>query len=127
MKTTTSLLIAAALMCGSVTTGAFAQSKEEKEKIWEKEWRRFDPDKGQKDTKNGPNCQESLTSRGEGKVGLGITQIWAKLRTERHWSEAATKLYGAEYASWRKAKGKSVTCETKDAMLKCKATAYACK
>ena len=126
MKSTKTLLVAAALVCGSFTTGAFAQTKGETEN-WEKSWRHLEIERSAKNATNGPACQDSLTSRGEGKALLGKFQIWAKSRTRKNWEDAATKLFGVEYASWRKAKGKSEICEKKTDLLHCKVTAFPCK
>lgn len=127
MKTTIKLVTAAVIACGGFVGAASALTKAEREKAWDQEWKIEAEERAEKDNKFGPRCQDRFTSRGTGKVGLGITQIWAKLRTERQWHEAAIKLYGPEYASWRKAKGKDVRCETKSDMLLCKAAANPCK
>lgn len=121
------VVVAAALAVATLASSAVAATKAERERAWEQGWKFGDEVRGQNDNKYGPKCQFSLTSRGQGNVGLGITQVWAKLRTRRHWEDAATKLYGAQYAKWSKARGKSITCERADRLLLCKATANPCR
>ena len=76
--------------------------------------------------KYGATCKTEFTSRGSGPVGFGITQFWAKRHTIRNWEDAAVKLYGAEFAKWRRARAKSVACERAGNEWNCKATATPC-
>jgi hypothetical protein len=92
-------------------------------------WRAGETQRGKKTASYGAKCAASVTSRGEGSVGLGLTQFWAQRHTTRNWMEAVTKLEGAEYSAWSRAKGKSVSCtKSKDGKeWACKATATPCK
>lgn len=127
MRRAIKFTVVTAFACGSLAGAALAAEPTAREKAWNSEWKTEAAEKHDKDNKFGATCQDRFTARGTGRVGLGITQFWAKARTTRHWQEEAVKLYGVDYSSWRKAKGKTVSCETKGDMLMCKASANACK
>lgn len=92
-------------------------------------WKAGETERGQATAKFGAKCKASVTSRGSGSVGFGVTQFWAQHHTTRNWTEAVTKLESSEYASWSRAKAKSVSCvKSKDGKeWNCKATATPCK
>ena len=123
MSTARTAMIGAMLLTCCTAGAALAA---ERDHGWSR-WKAGETEQSKDASKYGPSCQPAFTSRGSGPVGFGITQFWAKRHTTRNWQEAATKLSGADYAKWRKARDKTVTCEQANKEWLCKATASPCK
>ncbi len=113
----------AALGAGSLVTGAVSA---EEQHGFDK-WKAGESERSTAAHKFGAKCVEAVSSRGSGPVGFGITQFWAKRHTQRNWEAAVVKLNGDEFASWSRAKGKTIACDQKDKTWNCKATANPCK
>ncbi len=91
-----------------------------------KDWKPGEVIKSTLPHKFGATCLANITSRGSGPAGVILKDLTAKKLAQRHWEEAVTKLDGAQYANWTKAKGKTVTCEKKGSEFLCKASANPC-
>ena len=91
-----------------------------------KDWKQGEVVKSTDAHKFGKTCGFQITSRGTGPAGLILKKLNAEKLAITHWETAVTKLDGAQFAKWSRAKGKSVTCEQKGTDFLCKATANPC-
>jgi hypothetical protein len=94
------------------------------------EWRRGDFDYFKEPHRFGPLCEYRIGAHGAAPIALfgGAREVHkAELRSIGDWEFEAGRLFGAQYAHWDRAAGKSVHCDLKGLEFVCTAVAHPCR
>lgn len=77
----------------------------------------------------GPRCVDNITTRGKAGIKL-FSRKDKRQATERainNWQDQVAEAFGRQYASWEKARGQDVSCNTKGFEVRCVVSAWPCR
>ena len=73
----------------------------------------------------GPRCHQRVSAHGDGFAGF--SSFRARREAIRHWEREVSRTFGPQFASFSRARDKTVNCDTRGPRLHCTATGNPCR